>query len=82
MNQKDYGIMEGSQNLKAVGVMFLILSGLMLFEAYRMWCRVLLRGDTCPACEEARRQYKVKQVAKERELVELDRAKKDKIAAL
>lgn len=74
--------MEGSQNLKAVGAIFLVFSGLMLFEAYRMWCRVLLRGDTCPACDEARRQYKVKQASKERELVELDRLKKEKQAAL
>lgn len=82
MNQKDYGVMEGGQNLKAAGLVFLVFSGLIAFESYRMWCRVLLRGDTCPACDEARRQYRMKQIAKERELAELDRLKKDKSAAV
>lgn len=70
-NTRDFGFNEGSQNLGMWALMAAFVTSMMGFELYQMWQRILARGDTCPACEAARKHYQQRVKNKEFEMSEL-----------
>lgn len=69
-NQRDFGYQEGSQNWSMISLFAALFFGLLSFEMYQQLKRVIARGDTCPACESAREQYRIRLENKEKELIE------------
>lgn len=70
-NTRDFGFNEGSQNLAMWASMALFVTTMFGFELYQLWQRILARGDTCPACEAARKHYQERVKSKEFEMSEV-----------
>jgi hypothetical protein len=70
-NTRDFGYNEGSQNLSMWALMAGIATSLLGFELYQLWQRIVARGDTCPACEAARKHYQQRVKNKEFEMNEV-----------
>ena len=81
LNTRDFGFEEGSQNYRMWALTASVALALLFFESYKQMERIMSRGDSCPACEAARKHYKVRaaggayeSLAEERKaLVELER---------
>lgn len=73
MNTRDFGFHEGSQNNSMWLLTSLFFLSLLGVEVHQQWKRILLRGDTCPACEAAREHYRRRVELKELEADELQK---------
>lgn len=72
-NTRDFGFNEGSQNVSMWGLCFAVTLALLGFELFQQWKRILARGDSCPACEAARKHYHQRVENKEFEMREAAR---------
>lgn len=78
INKREFGLTEGGQNFQLYFFFVAFTSLIIGIEFYREFNNILLRGDTCAACDEARRVYRQKQMAKERELAEIEHIRASK----
>jgi hypothetical protein len=60
LNLKNYGYKEGSQNYRSWIFFAGLIGSILCYEIYRQWLRYVERGDTCEACDAARRQYRAR----------------------
>ena len=60
LNTRDFGFEEGSQNYRMWALSASVALVLLFFESYKQFDRIRSRGDTCPACEAARKHYRVR----------------------
>ena len=66
-NSKQVGLNEGSQNMRVWLFLACLTTSATCVMLYYQAQRLILRGDTCPACEASRAHYQVKILQKERE---------------
>ncbi|RNF03118.1 hypothetical protein TraAM80_05986 [Trypanosoma rangeli] len=69
-NTREFGFSEGSQNYSMWLLTASTYATLLLFESCQQMLRILVRGDTCSACDAAREHYRQRVAEKEREMQE------------